>query len=152
MAALFKEQIRKRRPAFDLGMDCAAVTPERVFGRPDEGRFLKGCKWSPDGSCLLAASDNNCLTLFNLPDSLCDGTSDAANGPRRGEPVDLNDVMTVSEGETIYDYAWYPFMSSLDRATCCIASTSRDHPVHIWDAFSGELRCTYPLVTTTFMK
>ena len=24
-----------------------------------------------------------------------------------------------------------------------LASISRDHPVHMWDAFTGELRCTY---------
>ena len=24
-----------------------------------------------------------------------------------------------------------------------LASIGRDHPVHMWDAFTGELRCTY---------
>ncbi|KAI4963058.1 hypothetical protein ZWY2020_019790, partial [Hordeum vulgare] len=28
-------------------------------------------------------------------------------------------------------------------ATCVFASTSRDHPIHLWDATTGELRCTY---------
>ncbi|RVX08473.1 Telomerase Cajal body protein 1 [Vitis vinifera] len=27
--------------------------------------------------------------------------------------------------------------------TCVFASTTRDHPIHLWDAASGELRCTY---------
>lgn len=39
--------------------------------------------------------------------------------------------MRVFEGETIYDYAWYPFMSSEDPATCCFASTSRVGSMHL---------------------
>ena len=33
--------------------------------------YLKGCKWSPDGSCLLTNSEDHCLRLFNLPENLC---------------------------------------------------------------------------------
>ena len=28
--------------------------------------FLKGCKWSPDGTCYLANSDDKCMRLYNL--------------------------------------------------------------------------------------
>ncbi|KAG5561490.1 hypothetical protein RHGRI_004515 [Rhododendron griersonianum] len=34
-------------------------------------------------------------------------------------------------------------MSASDPVTCVFASTTRDHPIHLWDATSGELRCTY---------
>ena len=27
-------------------------------------------------------------------------------------------VLEMHEGETVYDYCWYPFMSSLDPDTC----------------------------------
>ncbi|EFJ29112.1 hypothetical protein SELMODRAFT_33764, partial [Selaginella moellendorffii] len=37
--------------------------------------------------------------------------------------------LTVSEGETVYDFCWYPHM-------IC-------HPVHLWDAATGNLRCSY---------
>ena len=33
--------------------------------------------------------------------------------------------MRITEGETVYDYAWYPHMSSEDPATCVFACTSR---------------------------
>ncbi len=33
--------------------------------------YLKGCKWSADGSCLLTNSEDHCLRLFNLPQNLC---------------------------------------------------------------------------------
>lgn len=29
--------------------------------------FLKGCKWAPDGSCIVTNSEDKCLRLFNLP-------------------------------------------------------------------------------------
>lgn len=34
-------------------------------------------------------------------------------------------------------------VDTLDLVTCVFASTTRDHPIHLWDAVSGELRCTY---------
>lgn len=37
----------------------------------------------------------------------------------------------------------YPHMSSAEPATSVYVSTSRDHPLHMWDAFSGNLRATY---------
>lgn len=37
----------------------------------------------------------------------------------------------------------YPYMSSAEPATSVFVSTSRDHPLHMWDAFTGNLRATY---------
>lgn len=34
-------------------------------------------------------------------------------------------------------------MTSNDPATSVFVSTSRDHPLHMWDAFTGNLRATY---------
>ncbi len=34
-------------------------------------------------------------------------------------------------------------MSSAEPATSVFVSTSRDHPLHLWDAFTGNLRATY---------
>lgn len=48
--------------------------------------------------------------------------------------------MTYPEGETIYDMAWYPGMSSAEPASCCFVTTARDHPVHLWCAYTGILR------------
>ncbi|KAF9148868.1 Telomerase Cajal body protein 1 [Linnemannia schmuckeri] len=64
------------------------------------------------------------------------------------EPKDtqLSPGVLIREGEVIYDMCWYPGMTSADPATCCVLSSSRDHPVHLWDAFTGELRCSYTLV------
>lgn len=40
-------------------------------------------------------------------------------------------------------YCRYPHMSSAEPATSVFVSTSRDHPLHLWDAFTGSLRATY---------
>lgn len=37
----------------------------------------------------------------------------------------------------------YPRMTGLDAVSCCFAASSRDHPVHLWDACGGEVRCSY---------
>ncbi|KAI4312108.1 hypothetical protein MLD38_036960 [Melastoma candidum] len=51
--------------------------------------------------------------------------------------------LVVAEGESVYDFCWYPGMSASDPVSCVFASTTRDHPNHIWDAWTGQLRCTY---------
>lgn len=97
--------------------------------------FLKGCKWAPDGSCILTNSDDRCLRLFNLPEQIY-------NSEINDIPP-LESVLKMQESGTIYDYCWYPGMSSTMPETCCLLSTSKDTPVHMWDAFTAELRCSY---------
>ncbi|XP_002739867.1 telomerase Cajal body protein 1-like [Saccoglossus kowalevskii] len=101
----------------------------------DKANFLKGCKWSPDGSCILTNSDDDILRIFNLPGEMYEGKYD--------DLPEMNAALSMAEGELIYDYCWYPMMTSTDPNTCCLVSSARDHPVHMWDAFTGELRCTY---------
>ncbi|XP_064638725.1 telomerase Cajal body protein 1-like [Lineus longissimus] len=119
---------------------CFSSVPSRITGawaefKNKDENFLKGCKWSPDGTCLLTNSDDNQLRLFNLPPEVWSQQTD--NLP------ELSSVLKMKEGDLIYDYCWYPRMSSQDPVSCCLVSTCRDNPVHMWDAFTGELRCTY---------
>ncbi|XP_032661652.1 telomerase Cajal body protein 1 [Chelonoidis abingdonii] len=97
--------------------------------------FLKGCKWAPDGSCLLTNSADNTLRIYNLPPELF--------GQEWGAVAEMSPVLRMAEGDTIYDYCWFPLMSSADPPTCFFASSSRDNPVHVWDAFCGDLRATF---------
>ena len=32
---------------------------------------------------------------------------------------------------------------SIPFCFCSLLSSSRDHPIHMWDAFTGSIRCTY---------
>ncbi|XP_060730737.1 telomerase Cajal body protein 1 [Tachysurus vachellii] len=97
--------------------------------------YLRGCKWAPDGSCILSNSADNVLRVYNLPPELYSSSWDLLS--------EMSPVLRMPEGDTVYDYCWFPKMSSLDPDTCFIASSSRDNPVHIWDAFYGNLRATF---------
>ncbi|CAF0876145.1 unnamed protein product [Adineta ricciae] len=90
--------------------------------------FLKGCKWSPDGLCLLTNSDDHQLRVFEIP---CD---------RLPSNEDINAVLHLKEPELIYDFQWYPYMDSNQSDTCF---SCRDNPVHLFDAYTGEVRASY---------
>ncbi|XP_004310657.2 telomerase Cajal body protein 1 [Globicephala melas] len=98
--------------------------------------FLKGCKWAPDGSCILTNSADNILRIYNLPPELY-------NEGEQLEYAEMAPVLRMVEGDTIYDYCWYSLMSSAQPDTSYVASSSRENPIHIWDAFTGELRASF---------
>nr|XP_020724684.1 telomerase Cajal body protein 1 [Odocoileus virginianus texanus] len=98
--------------------------------------FLKGCKWAPDGSCILTNSADNILRIYNLPPELY-------NEGEQLEYAEMAPVLRMVEGDTIYDYCWYSLMSSTQPDTSYVASSSRENPIHIWDAFTGELRASF---------
>ncbi|XP_057764645.1 uncharacterized protein LOC130985597 [Salvia miltiorrhiza] len=102
--------------------------------------FLKGVKWSPDGSCFLTCNEDNTLRVFSLPYNDIGGP-DAPTCTPDSDSYEPNVV--VSEGESAYDYCWYPYMSASNPDLCVFATSTRDHPIHLWDANSGQLRCTY---------
>ncbi|XP_075597697.1 telomerase Cajal body protein 1 [Balearica regulorum gibbericeps] len=123
-------------PPYELGRP-----PRPVWGARDEfahrpHNFLRGCKWAPDGSCVLTCSDDNTLRIFDLPSP--------TPGPPLGPPLpQLAPALRVPEGDTVYDFAWFPLMDSTQPHTCLVASSSRDNPVHLWDAFDGTLRGSF---------
>ncbi|KOC61121.1 Telomerase Cajal body protein 1 [Habropoda laboriosa] len=100
--------------------------------------FTKGCQWSPDGTCLLVPSEDFRIRIYELPVELY-SQKIPSNLPLTNFPA----VVTAKEGGLVYDTCWYPFMNSWEPATCCFLSTSRESPIHLWDAFNGELRATY---------
>ncbi|KAM8819600.1 telomerase Cajal body protein 1 [Rhynchonycteris naso] len=98
--------------------------------------FLKGCKWAPDGSCILTSSADNMLRIYNLPEELYSEREQL-------QYAEMVPVLRMVEGDTIYDYCWYSLMSSTQPDTSYVASSSRENPIHIWDAFTGELRASF---------
>eukprot|EP00118_Oscarella_pearsei_P015266 m.136885 g.136885 ORF g.136885 m.136885 type:complete len:127 (+) comp38193_c0_seq14:207-587(+) len=52
-------------------------------------------------------------------------------------------ALKIREPEGIYDYCWYPGMNSCFPETCCLVSTTKDQPIHLWDAYNGTLRASY---------
>ncbi|XP_070539017.1 telomerase Cajal body protein 1-like [Ptychodera flava] len=123
--------------SLSFSFDSAPVQMTGAWSSFDsfQSNFLKGCKWSPDGSCILTNSDDDNLRVFNLPAEIYLG--------QYSEIPEMVEVFSVPVGELIYDYAWYPLMNSTKPDTCLFVSSSRDHPVQMWDAFTGQLKCTY---------
>lgn len=77
-------------------------------------RYLKGCLWSPDGTCLLTTVNGDGMHVFETPSDLY--SSDSISADR---PLDcLQSAVHIKEGGIVYDYCWFPFMSSQDPATC----------------------------------
>lgn len=124
--------------------------PQRIYhfhhqfkhsAAPANSNFLKGAKWSPDGSCFLVNSEDNFLRIFDLP----------SDSSWYSFALDCSSIvddsfmssMELCEGEPVYDFCWYPHMLASDPESCVFATTTRDHPVHLWDAVTGQLRCSY---------
>lgn len=65
--------------------------------------------------------------MYDLPaEALEQGPLEDANGSNAATaPDNLPAVLYLDEGETIYDYAWYPGMLASDPASCVFASTVR---------------------------
>uniref|UniRef100_A0A1A9W2K6 WD repeat-containing protein 79 n=1 Tax=Glossina brevipalpis TaxID=37001 RepID=A0A1A9W2K6_9MUSC len=102
-------------------------------------RYTKGCLWSPDGTCLLVPINLDGMHVLELPPDLYNARQVNSERSLSGLPTAVH----IKEGGTVYDYAWYPFMHSSDPATCCWLASRQHEPIHMWDAFTGELRCTY---------
>lgn len=112
----------------------------------DNSNCLKGCKWAPDGSCLLTNSDDNTLRIFNLPESFYSVSDWIANPHKLSMSAGTSTwgpALKIKEGGQIYDYCWYPLMNSSDPVSSCLLTAVSNAPVHLWDAFSGVLRASY---------
>lgn len=107
----------------------------------DIHNFVKAVKFSPDGLCLLSSSEDNCVRLFELPASTLGYSSAVDSTPE--PPAEPSPAVLVNAGETVYDIAWFPLMSSSRPETCVFATTQRDAPISLWDAFTGQLRTSY---------
>lgn len=115
--------------------------------------FLKGLVLSPDGSLLLASSENSCdaviaelnhdeLVSTKYYKNVCDSTSNENTGRLTSDRL-LRNFQMFSLGESVYDLKWYPGCTVQDPATCCFVAATKDHPVHLWDTNSQSIRCSY---------
>lgn len=109
-----------------LSFSPVSIFPSLPSPPPPTTECFKGARFSPDGTCVLTALHRQCLIY---------------------EPAVLTHAtVTVSEGEPIYAYSWYPGMSSQQAETCCFATVCKNTPVHLWDAYhSNQLRASYQL-------
>uniref|UniRef100_A0AAG5CXY9 WD repeat-containing protein 79 n=1 Tax=Anopheles atroparvus TaxID=41427 RepID=A0AAG5CXY9_ANOAO len=124
----------------DFFKDAACIEVARCsWDRAARQNYLQGCRWSPDGTCLLAAVNNDGMHIVELPTDVY-GKEEMSED----RPVDiLSSAVHVKEGGLVYDYAWYPGMNSGLPETCCWIASRQHEPIQLWDAFTGALRCSY---------
>lgn len=75
-----------------------------------EKSFPQGCKFSPDGLCILTRQENQ-LLLYNTPTQATDDCWKPA--------------LKCEGGDSVRSYAWYPHMNSSDPSSCCFLGVSR---------------------------
>lgn len=127
-------------------------------------------KWSPDGRGLLTASDDDLLRIFetsfwdqnqaekSIQQLHHNGCGENNNDVRQhsssqreiasnSQTDDVADpyepCLRVHAGELIYDFSWYSRARSNDPISNCFAVVARSHPVHIYDATTGDVRASY---------
>ncbi|VUZ53363.1 unnamed protein product [Hymenolepis diminuta] len=105
-----------------------------AYSRLIDNNYLRGCKWSPDGSCLLTQSFDNTFRLFKFDQA------DFENDSLTEEPIPR---LRIEENYPVLDYCWYPFMNSNNDQTCVFISARERSSIGMWDSMTGTLRCTY---------
>jgi WD40 repeat protein len=105
--------------------------------------YTKNVKWAPDGLVLLSNSDDNTMRLFELDASVFNPMTVFNNNHENNS---WKSCLTVRESGPIYDFDWYPKMTSSDPSTSFFISTSCAQPVHMWDAFNGSLLHSYECI------
>ncbi|CCI47996.1 unnamed protein product [Albugo candida] len=90
-----------------------------------DNTFTKGVQASPDNLCLLTNSEDHTIRIFEPPID-----RDCANA---------HSVLQIKEPGSTNDMKWYPHMNSAYPSTCCFLTTSKDQPIHLWDAYSGQV-------------
>lgn len=113
----------------DIADPTAPVRLTKTSDLFGEGNYPQGCKFSPDGLCVLTstAADSR-LRLYNT----C-----------WNEQTEWKMALASNGGDTVRSYMWYPHMKSSQSETCCFLAASRDQPVHLYDAYTSRIRASY---------
>lgn len=109
------------------------------FPNTSNQHYTKGVSFSPDGTCILSTINAKGMMCYELPQDLY-GKEEIS------EDRDINLLMPVIQVKSvgnIYDFAWYPYMSSYDAETCFWISSAQNEPIKMFDAFDGKFKCSY---------
>lgn len=114
-------------PASAIAVDCGravvnsnqsccegTVVPDILWSYAlQRQNFFHGVSLAPDGSCLLTATEDCTLQVWNtiMPD--------------QQQQTTLTPALTATCFNSIRSYAWYPLMDSTRPETCCFAAASR---------------------------
>ncbi len=129
----------------DFSDKFSEVIANTTICASSKDEFLKASRFSPDGSTILTSSESNYIGLWKLGQDMIkrhryfpaleDEENLELNTSHNSHDLTLGIAICI--GDSIYDFSWYPFMNNENPISCCFVSTSRDHPVHLWDSNSG---------------
>lgn len=113
-----------------------------------DGNFTQGCKFSPDGLCVLTSTAaDNILRLYNTPvdTELLQQDQRESSQHLLEKTIDSSwkSILSIQGGDSVRSYCWYPLMNSHQPATCAFVASCRDQPIHLLDAYNGSIRATY---------
>jgi WD40 repeat protein len=110
-------------------------------------KFLKSFQFSPDGTSVLTTTEDNYFQIYEIDESIIEekkyykqSLSSSFSSNPNNYLYSKNKIMA---GESIFDSKWYPFANSSDPNSFCFVSTCRSHPIQLWDANIGKVRCSY---------
>lgn len=116
--------------------DCQWNTGDST--KPSEGTiFLRSAEWSPDGTCVITNSSDNCIRTLIIPPELLE---------TRDRPLLLEPYSVIHSRESADALACYPNYNLSDTPTALILSTVNEHPIRLNSALTGDLVASYPLV------
>ncbi|XP_069689698.1 telomerase Cajal body protein 1 isoform X2 [Periplaneta americana] len=122
---------------------CQITMACKEFEKQDN--FMKGCKWAPDGTCILTNSDDNVLRVFDLPADLhCQESWQKSRTLPELEPA-----LRIMEGGCVYDYCWYPLMSSRNPLSCSVDEVEGAYSL-AFDPSGEKLYCGFKNVVRIF--
>lgn len=110
-----------------------------TFPNSTNQHYTKGTLFSPDGTCILTTVNATGMLCYELPQDLYG--KDEINEDR--EISLLKPVIQIKAVSNIYDFCWYPFMTSYDADTCFWISSAQNEPIKMFDAFNGSYKCSY---------
>ncbi|XP_062566366.1 telomerase Cajal body protein 1-like [Saccostrea cucullata] len=96
----------------------------------DRDQYLRGCKWSVDGNMILTTTSDNKFYAYNFAQEQICSQQDFSEW----KPTTI-----INETGTVYDYCWFNQASN----PSFFLTTSKDNPIHNWDANTGELISSY---------
>ncbi|EKX50697.1 hypothetical protein GUITHDRAFT_134835 [Guillardia theta CCMP2712] len=116
-----------------------------------KNNFLKDVKWSPDGLCVLTSSEDKILRIFEIPQGGEEHASDEQSWDQSRDcltaslRIQLKNVRRKERRSTSQLGILGCTQVNLRRVVCSAQrdACDRDHPVHVWDAYTGQCRGSY---------
>ena len=124
-------------------MEVVASTTDVAHAIPS------GVQFSPDGLCVLTCVRDE-FRLYNTHTAIAPEANLEGDPPQPQQQQassvasSWSAALRCKGGDVVQSYDWYPHMTSNDAGTCCFLGTSREQPIHLYDAYyAGVIRATY---------